>query len=347
MKIDRRNTCTGIGFIALDVIINGNVDIPFMYQAGGSCGNVLAILAFMGWETYPIARLAKNFATKVLLEDLESWDVRTSFLSIEESGSTPIIIHRILVDKNGEPKHRFEFRDPQSGDWLPGFKALVKKKVFEIEECLPHSEVHYFDRVSRSSIELAKIYREKGALIVFEPTSIGSDSQFKECLEIAHILKYADDRIQDYREMFPTLQVPLEIETAGKDGLRYRFHSNTWKQIKAYKIEKAIDAAGAGDWCTAGIINTLGKDGLVSFDKASENVVKEALMYGQALSALNCHFSGARGIMYSFGKDKDQLDSAIDKIRSRSHIAFEEAVPARPIKTYDSVNFENLLSLAY
>lgn len=345
MKIDRRNTCTGIGLIALDVIMSGNVDIPSKYQAGGSCGNVLAILSFLGWETYPIARLANNVATRVLLEDLESWDVKTSFLSIEESGSTPIIIHRILVDKNGDPKHRFEFRDPSSGEWLPSFKAVIAKKILEIEGYLPYSEVHYFDRVSRSSVELAKFYREKGALIVFEPTSIGTNSQFRECLEVAHILKYADDRISDYREMFPDLQVPLEIETNGKAGLRYRFQSNTWKVVRAYDIENVIDAAGAGDWCTAGIITTLGKNGLASFKTADESIVQEALMYGQALSALNCHFSGARGIMYNFAKD--QLDFAISKIRSRSPLAFEETIPSRTMKTCDGVSFENLLSLAY
>jgi fructokinase len=345
MKMDRRNTCTGIGLIALDVIMSGNLDIPSKYQAGGSCGNVLAILSFLGWETYPIARLAKIFATKVLIEDLESWDVRTAFLSIEDTGSTPIIIHRILKDKNGEPKHKFEFRDPRSGEWLPSFKAVVAKKVFEIEEVLPYSDVHYFDRVSRSSIELAKIYREKGALIVFEPTSVNNPVHFKECLRIAHILKFANDRIHDYREVFPEIQVPLEIETAGKSGLKYRFNSNKWKSVQAYEIENVIDAAGAGDWCTAGIISMLGRNGLASFEDANEAVVQESLMYGQALSALNCHFSGARGIMYNFAKD--QLDLAISKVRSHSRFVFEGAIPSRTSKIYECVDFENLLSLAY
>ncbi len=310
--MNRRSTCTGIGLIALDVIMNGAIDAPPKFQAGGSCGNVLAILAFLQWESYPIGRLANNFATKILIDDLQAWEVRTPFLSVEDTGSTPIIIHRILKGKNGEPKHKFEFRDPKSGSWLPRFKAVIAKKVQEIESELPDSDVHYFDRVSRSSIELAKIYKDRGALIVFEPTSVSNEKQFLECLEVADILKFANDRLPNYRAKFNKSRVPLEIETAGKEGLSYRFRSNKWIEIGAFEVADVVDAAGAGDWCTAGFINKLGLNGRNSFEEASEVDIVNALRYGQALSAINCKFNGARGIMYNF--ERDLLDTAIQYV---------------------------------
>ena len=47
----------GAGLISLDVLIWDGKLIPVGYYVGGTCGNVMMILAHMGWESYPIARL--------------------------------------------------------------------------------------------------------------------------------------------------------------------------------------------------------------------------------------------------------------------------------------------------
>lgn len=318
----RMKTCTGTGLIALDVIMNGNPSTPAKYHVGGSCGNVLTIMSFLDWESYPIGRLAMNNATSLVVEDFKKWVVNTTFLSIEESGSTPIIIHRILRDKHGNPKHRFEFKDPSSGKWLPTYKALISKKVSELETRLPESSVYYFDRVSRSSIDLAKIYKDRGALIVFEPTSIKDIKQFKECLNFSHIIKFSNDRIRNYKSLFSDIQVPLEIETKGKDGLSYRFRNNYWIDLPAYLIEDVVDAAGAGDWSTAGLIYKLGKKGIESFEKSNLLEIENALKFGQALGAINCYFDGARGIMYNM--NLDNLKNAVYRIQENKIITFCE-----------------------
>lgn len=315
-------TCTGIGLIALDVIMNGNPKTSPKYHVGGSCGNVLTILSFLDWKSYPIGRLAKNNATNVIIKDFRKWNVDTMLLSIEETGSTPIIIHRILKDKNGNSKHKFEFKDPSSGKWLPTYKAVISKKVNELGEKLPNSSVYYIDRVSRSSIELAKIHKNKGALIVFEPTSIKDIKQFKECLGLAHILKFSNDRISNYRTLFPNIQAPLEVETMGKDGLNFRFKQNEWMNIQAYLIDEVIDAAGAGDWCTAGMISKLGAQGVESFEKTSLSDIENALKYGQALGAINCFFDGARGIMYN--TDLEIIKKAAVRLQRDLSISIED-----------------------
>ena len=50
-------TVVGAGFIALDVLLNGNDNEHFRRRAGGTCGNVLAILSFLGFHSVPIARI--------------------------------------------------------------------------------------------------------------------------------------------------------------------------------------------------------------------------------------------------------------------------------------------------
>jgi hypothetical protein len=52
------------------------------------------------------------------------------------------------------------------------------------------TKVLYFNRLSRSSLDLAKFYHLKRALTVLKPTSLENQGLFKDCIEIVHILKF-------------------------------------------------------------------------------------------------------------------------------------------------------------
>jgi len=294
--------CAGTGLIALDLVLKGKLDSNPKIYAGGSCGNVLSILSFLDINSFPIARLGDNEATDLIVEDFNRWGIDTRFIEREEKGSTPIIIHRILQPKNNEPKHRFEFRNPNNGKWLPSFRPVLAKKVEDLNHKLPHVDVFYFDRISRSSIELAKAAKKEGSIIFFEPTSNRDKKQFEECLEIADIIKYSDERLKNYKEEYPNIQTTLEIETSGKNGLIYRYKSDVWKHLDALLIDDALDTAGAGDWCSAGIIKSLTKASFKDLRDLREELIVESLKFGQILGALNCLHFGARGLMYEIEK---------------------------------------------
>lgn len=304
-------SCNGTGLIALDAILNGKPTTPAKLSAGGSCGNVLTILSFLGWVSNPIARLAQDKAAELLINDLRYWGVNAQLITKEEKGSTPIIIHRIFTDKFGLPKHRFEFRDPETKRYLPSYRPLISRKIQEKFESLPSSDVFYFDRVNRASIELAKYHKENGSTVVFEPSSFKDDKAFRECIETSDIIKFSNDRINNYRDVFPDSQSTLEIETCGKDGLLYRFKSNGWKKVEGYHLEKVVDSAGAGDWCTSGIISQLGIGGISGLNSKHEDQIVDALRFGQLLGAINCCYDGARGIMYNLSKSS--LDIVIQR----------------------------------
>lgn len=332
--MNKKPTCAGSGLIALDVILNGSPMTPAKFFAGGSCGNVLAILAYLNWDTYPIARLANDLAAKKLTTDLKKWDVKSKLISKSDDGSTPIIIHRILRDKFNKPTHRFEFRDPNNGQYLPSYKAVLSASVDDIVKKQSRVNFYYFDRINRSSIELAKTYKKAGAKIFFEPSSFGqSEKLWAECLDVADIIKFSSDRISDYENKYKDQKVPLEIITLGKEGLKYRFSKNkratVWKYIPAFNIPTLIDSAGAGDWCSAGVIQQLYKNNTTLNSKS----IIEILSYAQALGAINCMYEGARGIMYNMQpKMLEKLAKALlentsidyDKIpRSNSRISTE------------------------
>ena len=344
--MNKKNVCVGTGLVALDVVLNGKPETPAKLFAGGSCGNVLTILSFLGWNSFPIARFADNQATHEIEIDFKRWNVNTSLISKTETGSTPIIIHRILKDSQGRARHRFEFKDPASGKWLPSYKSVLHKEIDTIIEKQPSSpKVFYFDRISRGNLDLASANKNAGALIFFEPSSIGDNlNMFKECLALSDIIKFSKDRIQNYSELFPDQQTPLEIETLGSEGLLYRYSkskkSKTWHYLKPNLINEVVDSAGAGDWCSAGIICKLGLYGKKGFTALGASEIKSALEFGQALGAVNCCFDGARGTMYNI--DVKQLKSLVQqfskgKLLKFSEIKIEKKFPTGKLLTIKSL----------
>ncbi len=344
-KLDKnKSVFTGSGLLTLDVILNGDPTTPAKLCTGGSFGNIAAILSFLGWESKPIARLSNNSATKSIVEDLKKFEVNIELLTTSKDGSTPIIIHRILKDKQGNPKHRFEFKVPGSKDWLPGYKPVLSSDVESIIKKQNKVQVFYFDRVCRSAIDLANYYKNEGALIVFEPSSYKQEKQFEESLKVADIIKCSSERISNYSQLFPMPIAPLEIVTLGKEGLTYRLKSykkNKWTKIHSFKLNNIIDSAGAGDWCTAGVINQLGQSGIKSFNRANEKDINDAIMVGQALGALNCMFDGSRGIMYNM--TYDSLRISIKQLLNKKDFKIIEHSSNIKIRKVKNLKFEALL----
>ncbi len=328
-KRNAKAVCFGSGLVALDVILNGHPNTDPKLLAGGSCGNVLSILAFLGWKSYPIARFSNRPTSDLVIKDFESHSVKTDLISQSPDGSTPVIIHRILKDANNNPKHRFEFKIPKTNIWLPSYKSVLSNKVSELCEYAIKPKVFYIDRVSRANIDLAKFYKANGGLIFFEPTSISDEKQFKECISIADIIKFSNDRLPQYKELYPTRQAAIEIETLGANGLLFRSfrnRTNEWKFLPALEIENVLDTAGAGDWCSAGLIHALFED----FEtpvlySLTNSKLEKALRYGQFMSALNCCYYGARGLMYNL--KFSEVKKLYNKYESSGHISLKKREP--------------------
>jgi sugar/nucleoside kinase (ribokinase family) len=234
--------CTGAGYVALDVVINGKGEaLPHLW-AGGSCGNVLTILSYMGWQPYPIANLGNDAAADRILEDMEKWGVKTDFIYKENSGSTPIVIERIKTTCSGKPSHKYEWKCPNCGSRLPKYRSI--KVTSQIIEKMPVSQVFYFDRLSRSTLEIAKEQKSHGALIVFEPSRTRNKELFKEGLSVAHIVKYSHEQLNS-SPIIEARNVLLEIQTLGAKGLRYRFNDlesrwNKWSTMGAFQITELV-----------------------------------------------------------------------------------------------------------
>lgn len=293
----------GAGLVALDLLISANPASPIQAWAGGTCGNVLSILSYLGWDTYPIARLGDDATSQRIENDLSQWGVKSDFLRCAPTNNAPIVIQQNEV-RNGTPRHRFSWVCPQCGNWLPSFRPITREAVSQVSDALVDASVFFMDRLSRGTLELAQRAASLGALVVFEPSGRSDPKLFAEALTIAHVVKYADQRLSDAGgTMNAATATVLEIQTLGARGLRFR-HKLTgapseWEELPAVDAEYVVDTCGAGDWCTAGLLSRTASRGLQGFTDLSVEDLSDALVHGQALAAWNCGFEGARGAMYA------------------------------------------------
>ena len=80
--------------------------------------------------------------------------------------------------------------------------------------------------------------------------------------------------------------------------------SNAWHVLGAYELPHLVDTAGAGDWCTAGLVYDLFTQQVGSRGSWDAKSVMRALAFGQALSTLNCLTEGARGLLDAWTPSK-------------------------------------------
>ncbi|MGH8760673.1 MAG: hypothetical protein ACREVW_14365, partial [Burkholderiales bacterium] len=271
---------------------------------GGTCGNVLSILAYLGWEAFPIARMNSDPASQRVKADMQRWGVRLDFAACTPATHTPIIIQEIRRGRDGLPVHRFSWSCRRCGHWLPGFKPVVAKSVEWILPKLDGASVFFMDRLSRAALNMSAASADGGALVVFEP-SVRSDGRLlTEALRIAHVVKYAEQRFPELAGvMAKGAATLLEIQTLGATGLRFRHklgaRPSTWQHLPAIAVPALADTCGAGDWCTAGFLAMAAKRGVEGFQMAGVEALGVALRYGQTLASWSCGFEGARGGMYA------------------------------------------------
>lgn len=297
-KSKRGAKAVGTGFLPLDLVYRDDDPSKLNAYAGGTCGNVLVILAYLGWEVFPIARHNDSPLAQMIRDDLKFWGAHLEFMNLEPTVLPPAVVQRVFAKPRSGKTHSFAWVCPGCGVPLPSFKPVLAKSVVEVSDRLPNMRVFFFDRVSRAALDLAKRCTEMGGVVVFEPSMIGEPRLFSEALSLSHVFKYSQDRISDVHEFRGSAEPLIEIETLGSAGLRYHKRGRAWKEVSAFSTRRTIDTSGAGDWCTAGILHALCQDGSQGLQRATDQEVLSAVRLGQAMAAWTCQFEGARGGMY-------------------------------------------------
>jgi fructokinase len=283
MARHRGRRILGMGYVVLDIL---QYDGMISHMAGGTTGNILANLQFLGWDSEAASLIGTDAAGTHLLADLERAGVGVGLVDARPDVVTPVVVYEVV---NGS--HRFRFSCPQCGRRFSRYRPLHQGFVEARLTAAP--DVLFFDRVSAASLSVAEETRSKGGLVVFEPSTRGRTDGFVRALELCHIVKCSDQRMTEFRTLLdkaPDTQV--QVVTRGREGVSWRLRKTTWRDLPAFSA-RVIDDGGAGDWMTAGFLAALPS---LDPEALGEEEIASSLQMGQALAALSCAWPGARGM---------------------------------------------------
>ena len=223
----------------------------------------------------------------------------------------------------GYPSTLFHFIVPLAVVVSQDSEPVTAKGIEPASTIVQRVDVLFIDRVSKSSMLLAEAASKAGVIIVFEPVSLHESKAFTHLLDLANIVKYSHDRID---ELPPSASQSrqLEIQTFGRGGLRFKLSGDRrWRHMQAEPVERLVDAAGSGDWLTAGFLYGFYRGRARSQKTLEQEHVILALTLGQKLAAWNCGFR-ARGGMYSDARSR--IAHIIAETLSRSAVHLDPAL---------------------
>lgn len=301
--IHERPVIAATGLICLDIVhASAAGEAPLLF-AGGSALNAPVILSTMGWQALIAGRIGSDRAQQHIFDDLSRFNVSTSFIDCDPAVHTPVYFQ--TFDESG---HRFQRQCLDCGGESPSYVPHDDQAMRELTERLPDRiDAVIIERDSPAALRFARACKQRGALVYVELNRMSDEPRCIELIGLADVYKYARDRCGMLPDDYP--HPALEIETMGKDGLRYRRRDEAWKAIPPLQANGIIDAAGSGDWVTATLLNELGHGGCGKLTDALKQPLDTLFENAQHTAIANARYIGARGRLYE-GSEKLRGDDA-------------------------------------
>ncbi len=299
----------GCGFSGLDIIKNGAEEILL---PGGTCANVMSVLANLNWEATIIKPKYSDFWNNYIDFTWKGLGVAINNCFYSKS-PTPRVIQKLEGNK-----HHFYTKCPKCGARLLNI-ALPSESVAEKIVELDH-DILYCDRISSGIHHLIEQSNSHGKWVFYEPNNIHSYNTFFSNVAKCDIVKFSDRRISPlvYNKLLADLKnscakTKIIIVTHESSGISYSIFRNgkysAYETVRVEPFKNVVDSSGAGDWLSAGFINSFIEANPMVVSDIDLDAVVTALDKGQAQAEKCCHSVGAIGGLL---KDKRTLMPASD-----------------------------------
>ena len=265
----------------MDIICMGEMLIDFTpgkeprsYTAnpGGAPANVAIAAARNGLESAFLGILGNDDFGKLLQETLEQDGVKMLCPHMTDKAVTTLAF--VTLYEGGERSFTFARK--------PGADILLSEedvKENDIENCrmLHAGSVSLSDAPSKDAVlKAVKLASEKGKLVSF-------DVNYREMIWHDEELSFAggEENIPAFMDKYG---IKVLIETLGAKGAKYYFEGKSGI-VEGRKV-KAVDATGAGDAFWGGFLSSVLMNGVKSPEDITEEIVKQALAYGNTSGSL-------------------------------------------------------------
>lgn len=279
-KLVQRRSVHAAGFIVLDLLVADGRMTPIV---GGTAANVAVNLSILGWDSCVTALLGDDRAGKEVVRQLSHYGVDTRGVVLDPGVRTPVLIHEVV-----RGRHRFRFSCPQCGSKYAKFRPLDPGKV----SAAPEASVHFFDRASSYATQLAEGVN-RSAVVVFEPGTPGRPAATAALASSSHLLRVSSELEIEAGTEASSPQV--QVVGLGREGVRFRLAGDTdWVHLPSELRAPLVDAGGAGDWLTSGILDAVPLD-KIHDSSLSPDELRAAVSRGLMLAAVCCQYEGTRG----------------------------------------------------
>lgn len=295
--MDFKRKIVGAGFSGLDII---KAEYDYILP-GGTCANVLTVLASMGWSASLL---------KAHYDDPWNSYVNSSLnkigVEIVEYKNSQYAVPRV-IQVNTAGCHFYYTVCPKCNKKLLLIDLPTKNITKRIESEIKESNFLFYDRISSGIKSMIDIASSNSVWAFYEPNSSRSYRQLCNNAAAADIVKFSAERISlkigtTLKEELSSInhKTKLIITTLGNKGVAYTLKDENhqfseWYSIDAVSIANTGDTSGAGDWLTAGFINAFSEYYPNVTSKISHKNVLESMQNGVQASKKGCEYLGALG----------------------------------------------------
>ena len=297
-----KKTIIGSGIYNLDTIVVRDypewprlrpfTDNVVLEEVGGTCGNVMCILSWLGWEARPLACLDDSPEGLKITEDLRRYGCDCRYVTNTPGGGTTLL--RCTHKKTADGEHVMSVR---AGS--PGGSRFPKRHFLRARDEAPAfletleeaPAVFFFDDPAAGNRLIAKELHKRGSLVYFEPSKVVSNADL-EAVAISNLIKFSDENVPDV-SFVDAYKDKVFIQSMGAKGARFKFKGEPWAMIEDATNESVVDTEGAGDWLSSEFINAIigaGKD-------FTYEDVRNALLTAMGWAGVSVRYMGSKGLI--------------------------------------------------
>ena len=269
-------------------------------EVGGTCGNVMCILSWLGWKAMPEVSLDDSPVGLKIASDLARYGCDLRHVTNTPGGGATVL--RCTHKRDAEGNHTIAFRAKGPGGSRFPRRHFLRSRdeapafLDKLEEV---PGVYFFDNPAAGHRLIARTLRERGTLVYFEPSEIESKADL-EAVAASDIVKFSGTHVTDltFTDRFPD---KLFIRTLGEDGLQFRLHGGPWIHVDPVPVPDVVDWEGAGDWTSAAVLTQLAAAD-VPFEKLTDLTVHECLTAAQTIASQSVCFLSSKGLIHDADK---------------------------------------------
>ena len=305
-----KKTCLLSGNFALDTIVTRDYPNGFVVgkankfteniiaeSVGNTCGNVAAILPYLGVQTYPIVHLDQSEQGYLIKDDLQRYGADVRFVQNSVNGGTTLLRCTHKRDKmTGE--HTTSFRATSPGSRFPRRRFLrVRDEAPAFMENLDFvPDIFFFDAAEAGLRYLASELRKKGTLVYFEPESDADKAKFLKAVEVSDIVKFSHEKVGNL-DFVAQNSDKLFIRTMGAEGLEFNLCGQGWVKIDPVPNDNVVDWEGAGDWTTSQFIACLCEKDMLSLAQMTVESLRTCLEVACSTASRSVSYMGSKGMI--------------------------------------------------